>query len=133
VSEPLYEKSYRDEKVHYTLTVDQNRHGEVAFIGKSTIPGTEAFIAMAEELGDVVGDEKLVLIVDLSKMDGAPLRAQMMLGKWLMKNKDRFERIAVFGGKPSEMNLARGIMKIARMDRVGFFNSRDEVDGWLRG
>ena len=72
-------------------------------------------------------------LVDLRELHGVPIRSQFMLGKWLFGNKQRFARIAVFGGRAWEMRLARAIMTIAGMDRVGFFNTEAEATGWLKG
>ena len=66
-------------------------------------------------------------------IEGVPLRAQFLLGKWLLNNKQHFLRIAVFGGKPWEMNMGRAVAKIARFQNIGFFADEPASLAYLNG
>ena len=103
--------------------VDENMFSLVVFSGKGSMDGAREFLNMADEAIAFFGPEyKTKITADLRKLNGAPIRSQFLLGKWLLKNKRYVERIAVFGGRRIEMTIARAVMKIGRMHHVGFFN-----------
>ncbi len=72
-------------------------------------------------------------MLDLRKLDGVPLRAQFLLGKWLLGNKHLFYRIAVFGGKAWEMNFARAVAKVAGFKNIGFYDDEASSLRYLNG
>jgi hypothetical protein len=118
----------------FTLTVDSGHAARVAFWGKGSMEGARAFVDALDAMKRTrAGQPQMDAAVDLAKLSGSPIRSQLLIGKWLLTNASLFSRIAVFEGKPLEMNLARAIMKIARMDRVGFFHSRAEAESFLAG
>ena len=95
--------------------------------------GAREFLKMADEAIAFFGPEyKTKITADLRSLRGAPLRSQVLLGKWLLKNKRYVERIAVFGGKRVEMAIAKAVMKIARMTHVGFFNDELSARTFIR-
>ena len=85
--------------------------------------GVRAFVRMLDAAIAQIGREnKTRTLVDLRALHSSPIRAQVVLGKWLFKNREVVDRLAVFGGRPWEMKLARGIMALARVREVGFFD-----------
>ena len=130
----LYEKEWRDANGHFRMTVDKNNFGVTRFFGKGSMDGTRAFVVMLDESDAAVGTaDDIRAMVDLRELSGAPIRAQFILGKWLMNHKHRFYRIGVFGGKPWEMKLARAVAKIARFKNIGFFGDEKSTLEYLNG
>ncbi len=130
----VFEKDWREASGSFRMTLDQNHVGVTRFDGKGSMAGTRAFIAGLDEGNLMIGAASDVrALVDLSKLDGVPVRAQFMLGKWLLANKHRFYRIAVFGGKHWEMSVARAIAKIAGFQNIGFFDEENSSLGFLNG
>ncbi len=119
----LFENTWEEGSSRFRMSIDENHCAVVRFDGKGTMEGTKAFIASLDEGRAQIGDANDVrAIIDLSKLQGVPLRAQLMLGKWLLANKEQFYCIAVFGGKAWEMNFARAVAKIARFKNIGFYD-----------
>ncbi len=122
-SKILFEKKWAQGGAAVDFHVDENMFSLVVFSGKGSMDGAREFLKMADEAIAFFGPEyKTKITADLRKLNGAPIRSQFLLGKWLLKNKRYVERIAVFGGRRIEMTIARAVMKIGRMHHVGFFN-----------
>jgi len=114
------------------IAVDEVLRAVVYLSGKGSMGGARALIDVMEKIRDHLGHDKVfTAVVDLRELDGSPLRAQFLLGKWLFQRKAQLERVAIFGGKPFEMRLARAVMKIARMKNAGFFDTGDEAIRWM--
>lgn len=114
------------------MSIDVNHCAVVRFDGKGSMAGTKAFIASLNEGQAQLGDANDVrTIIDLSNLRGVPVRAQLLLGKWLLANKQYFHCIAVFGGKPWEMNFARTVAKIARFRNIGFYPDEEHSLSYL--
>ena len=119
----LFERHWAKGGAEVDFHVDEEMYSLVVFGGKGSIDGAKEFLKMADEAIAFFGPEYQTRITaDLRKLNGAPIRSQFLLGKWLLKNKRYVERIAVFGGRRIEMTIARAVMKIGRMHHVGFFN-----------
>ena len=119
----LFERHWAKGGAEVDFHVDEEMYSLVVFGGKGSIDGAKEFLKMADEAIAFLGPEYQTRITaDLRKLNGAPIRSQFLLGKWLLKNKRYVERIAVFGGRRIEMTIARAVMKIGRMHHVGFFN-----------
>ncbi len=128
----LYEKSWEEETGNFRMSIDENHCAVVRFHGKGSMAGTKAFIASLDEGRERIGEANDVrAIIDLSHLDGVPLRAQLKLGKWLLANKHQFHCIAVFGGKPWEMNFAKAVAQIARFKNIGFYESEERSVSYL--
>lgn len=129
----LFEKTFSDDRgAGFDLRVTEEGLSTTRFFGRGSLEITHAFIDALDEGIDVVPDELIVRgRVDMSELEGTPLRAQFLVGKWLLKNKQRFAKIAVFGARPWEAKVARAVMKIARMRNVGFFDTDREADDYL--
>jgi len=119
----LYEKEWSEPTGRFRMTLDKNHFAVTRFFGKGSMAGTRAFVEGLDASHAVVGDgvTDVRALCDLSQLSGAPVRAQYILGKWLIGHKHQFHAIAVFGGKPWEMTLARAIARIARFRNIGFF------------
>ncbi|MCB9766405.1 MAG: STAS/SEC14 domain-containing protein [Alphaproteobacteria bacterium] len=132
---PLFEETYQDDSVRFTVTLDEAFVFGVGFIGKGTIEGTHAFIRMVGACGDIATGRghKLRGTVDLSRMNGAPLRVQLILSKWLLGQRDAIDRVAVCGGGRFERKLAKAVTSAARLSSVRFFDGVAEAEGWVRG
>ncbi len=119
----LFERQWAKGGAEVDFHVDEHMFSLVIFSGKGSMDGAREFLKMADEAIEFFGPEyKTKITADLRKLNGAPIRSQFLLGKWLLKNKRYVERIAVFGGRRIEMTIARAVMKIGRMHHVGFFN-----------
>ena len=131
-NELLFDRQWSEPSGNFTMTVDQSHFGVTRMFGKGTMAGTRAFVEMLDESVTVVGEDVYVrALVDLRELTGSPLRSQILLGKWLLKNKHRFHRIAVFGGDPWEMKLARAIATLARFKNIGFYGDETPALSYL--
>jgi len=130
----LFERDWADGKGGtITYTIDGEYKARIVMGGKGTMDGTHAFVRMLDDAITELGrDKKVTTKIDLRNLRDSPVRAQFILGKWLFKNKDQVENLAIFGGKAWEMRLARLIMKIARMHRVGFFDTEPQALAFLK-
>ena len=115
------------------LRVDAQMRSHVVHIGKGSVAGTRAAIVMFEEVKALLGaDVRTVTLVDIRGLYDAPIRSQLILGKWLLKNKAQLKRLAVFGGHAWEMKLARALSKMAGLASVtGFFQREAEARAYL--
>ena len=119
----LFERHWARGGAQVDFHVDENMFSLVIFSGKGSMDGAREFLKMADEAIEFFGpDYQTKITADLRKLNGATIRSQFLLGKWLLKNKRYVSRIAVFGGRKIEMTIARAVMKIGRMHHVGFFN-----------
>ena len=105
----------------------------LGMVGKGSVEGARNFVARISEMHEAHPDaDPTIVAVDLSELHSSPVRAQIIIGRWLLQNRHLVGRIGVFEGAPLEMKLARALMKMARMREVGFFESRDEAFAFLR-
>ena len=138
VMQPLgptrYTNRYDDPGVgSFTVVVDSDEVFYVTIRGKGTVKGTRALVAMFDEVATLrEGDETLDVFMDLTALSKTPLRAQAILGKWLLKNHGLVRRIAMVGAKAWERKLAQAVLKVARFDRAAFFKGAMEAQRWLR-
>jgi hypothetical protein len=123
----LAEREWREPGQVIHITTDEAYRTVVVFDGKGSMSGTKALMDLVESLRDQLGHHiRITVLVDLRRLDGVPLRAQFVLGRWLIARRRDIERIAVFGGKPLEMGLARAAMTVAGMADTAFFGQRLE-------
>ena len=107
--------------------VDAMLRSVVVFDGKGTMAGARALVTMVDDLRAELGEGKVLsALVDMRKLDGAPLRAQFLLGKWLLGTRKTIDKVAMFGGSPFDMGLARAVMTIAGMGKKAHFGQRRE-------
>lgn len=118
----------------FTLTLNDSLLLHIVLAGKGTAHGVEILLGHLEEMEQTLApDERIDALIDLTALNGAPLRAQLRLGKWLLARRERANRIAIFGGKPIEIAVARAVMKIARMHHVSFSAHESEARAFLGG
>lgn len=114
----LYDRTWENPHGNggFRMTVCDANRGVIRSFGKGTMDGARAIVAhFNEALGLLGGDTKFTGLVDLRQLSGSPLRAQFVLGKWLVTHKALFERVGIYGGKPLEARMARAIIRMARM------------------
>ncbi len=120
----LAERTWAEPGQRIDITVDDAHRAVVVFDGKGSMPGARALIELIDAIRDELGHEiRISALVDMRRLDGAPLRAQFLIGKWLLTRKKQIAKVAVFGGKPFEMGVARAVMKIAGMGQQAFFGN----------
>ncbi len=106
----------------FDLYVDSAHRALMVTEGKGTMAGARASIATLEEgLATLGQSPPFTGIVDVRDVTGSPLRAQVTLGRWLLRHRHVFGRIAVLGAAPWEARLGHAIAHIARMQaKVSF-------------
>lgn len=128
----LFEHTHEGEKSSFVAEMGDDRLLTVAFSGTGEMSTTRAFVETMDKLVATHGSGGPIrFAMDLREFEKSPLRAQVMLGRWLMSNKTAFSKIAVFGGKPAEIKMATGIGKIAGFDALGAFATKVEADAFL--
>lgn len=129
----IFERRFEDARGWFECYVDHRYWSVARFHGHGSMDGARAAVAALDDAVRVLGasGHPVYALADLSDLQGTPIRAQFTLGKWLFRHKRHFARIAIFGGRPWEMHLAKAIMTIARMDRVSFFDAEGPATAWL--
>lgn len=118
------ERDWRETNQVIRIRVDDQHRTDVVFDGKGSMEGARALIALVDKIRDELGHHVMIsTIVDMRRLDGAPLRAQFLIGKWLLSRKKQIDKVAVFGGKPFEMGIARAVMTIAGMGSKAWFGN----------
>jgi hypothetical protein len=123
----LLQENYKDQNVHFTLSLAETGLLHVSFTGKGSNPGTRRFISLVEEGIAIEGTGSLQVLMDMRELTSVPLRSQVMMGKWLMAIKGRLGKVAVVGGG----SVARGLARTAGMKQVRFFQGIAEAEEWL--
>lgn len=105
----------------------------VVFHGQGSVEGAHAICRLIDEIRDELGHDKVIsALVDMRRIYSAPLRAQAIIGRWLLSRKQQIAKIAVFGGGRLEMAVAKAVMTIAGMGQKATFGARvDEAIGFL--
>ena len=129
-----YSNRYEDPGVGwFTVVLDADRVLFTTVDGKGTVVGTRALVAMYDEVSAMrVDGETVDAFMDLRAFSKTPLRAQAIMGKWLIKHRHQIDRIALVGAKPWERKIAQAVLKFARFDRAAFFETPEEAGTWLR-
>jgi hypothetical protein len=131
-SDLTFERTYRDSRIHIRMILENSHRLRVTFIGKGTNDGTRVMMRYFDEvIGRMGAASQVCGLMDLRQLSKSPILSQVMLGKWLLKNKDRVKKIAIFGAKPWERRISKAIMKLARMERADFFKSEPDAMAWL--
>ena len=131
--ELIFEARQETADAWYSLSVRADYRCFLVLSGKGTMEGARAIVEMLDRAEIELGDDIPLILgaIDLSLLRGGPLRAQSVLGRWLLGHRHKFKRIAIFEGRPFEMKLGRLTMKVARFHKVGFFDRRDDALRWL--
>ena len=133
--EPLrYSNRYDDPGVGwFTVVLDADRILTTTINGTGTVHGTRALVAMYDEISSKrEGDEVVDSVMDLRGLSKTPLRAQAIMGKWLLKHRHEIDRVAMVGAKPWERKVAQAVLKVARFERAAFFETLAQASAWLR-
>lgn len=125
-------RDFREPGQVVRVAIDAEHRVFVHFNGRGSTEGARAVTAMMDVVRDELGhDTVFEAIVDMRDLDGAPLRAQFIIGRWLLGRKKQISKVAIFGGKPFEMKVARAVMTVARMHNAHFCDHLDEAMRWL--
>lgn len=128
----LFHRELRDGNSGYDLRLCEGWEVYLTLRGKGSVENAAKPLASLDELDRTFADSPPVACaIDLSSAENAPLRVQLMLGQWLLKKRHRIHKMAVFGGPPLPMKIARAVCTIARMEQVAFLDSRGEALGFL--
>lgn len=114
------------EGVPSTVEVEVDALGRmrVVFDGRGSVGGAQALCELIDAVRDEVGHGRTIhALVDMRRAGPAPLRAQLIVGRWLLGRKKQIARIAVFGGGKAEMALARAVVTLAGMGGQAFFGA----------
>jgi hypothetical protein len=134
MTEPLFQRNYRDHKTWFTAEAHDPYRIVVRFYGRGTVPGTHAFLAVIDEaiteFPDALPKSALLDVSDLRK---TPLRSQIIMGHWLLTKKQLIGHVALVGARAWERTIAKAVMKLARMNRIDFFKTEDAAIRWLDG
>ena len=120
----LVDRTWTEPGQSIHLTLDADHRGVIVFNGKGTMAGAQALIDLIDGLRAELGHDLVIsALVDMRRLEGAPLRAQFLLGKWLLTRKKQISKVAIFGGKPIEMGIARAVMTISGMGQKAHFGN----------
>lgn len=133
--EPIrYSNRYDDPGVGwFTVVLDADRILHTTVHGKGSVKGTRAIVRMFDEVAELrAPGETVDAFMDLTGLSKTPLRAQAILGKWLLAHHKDIDRVALVGARPWERKVAQAVLKLARFRRASFFETRQEATRWLR-
>lgn len=132
MSEPIFEREYRDHKTWFTAQAVDPYRIVVRFHGRGTVEGTQAFLRVIDEAIEAYPDElPKCALLDVSDLQKTPLRSQIIMGHWLLTKKHLIGHVALLGARRWERAIAKAVMKIARMNRIDFFKTEGAATQWL--
>ncbi|MCB9728731.1 MAG: hypothetical protein H6744_17495 [Deltaproteobacteria bacterium] len=130
--ELLFHRVYDDGDVRIEVGIDTAYNSIATLAGRGTVKGAKALTRMLDDASEQLGrHNRTRSLVSLEALHDSPIRSQLVLGKWLFQNRQLVDAIAVYGGKPWEMKLARAVMQIAQLQNAGFFQTRPEAEAFL--
>ncbi len=130
-ADALLERHYDDGESAYDARLDAAGDLHLTVRGRGTMGGMHDmmdFFAAAEK---AVAGRPARVYYDLTHARGAPLRAQLVFGKWFFTRRKFVRRAAIVGAGPVERRLATAVCAFARIDRVRFFEQESEGRAWL--
>lgn len=128
----LVHRTHDDGTSRMDLSLDADHRLVVRFEGKGTMPGTHAFVDGLHAAFDAAGPAGRVDgLIDLSALNGTPLRAQFVTIKGLMGHRKQIGRVAIVGAKKMERRLASAILKAVRIASMRFSDREDEARAFL--
>ena len=117
----------------FTAVIDNANLCFIVLHGRATLGGAKALVASFNEMANLrQGAETVDVLMDLSGLTKTPLRAQALLGKWLISNRSLVGRVAIFGAKTWEHRVSKAVFRFARFEATGLFRTREEAARWLR-
>lgn len=123
------EEEYNDNKVHFTVACTTEGTLTAVFTGSGSDTGTRTFIAIVEKaLVNFPGT--LCVLMDLRNQTSVPFTTQLRMGKWLLKIKDKVQKIAILGGGKTAQIVSRG----ANLQQIRFFSNTEEnlIETWFQ-
>jgi hypothetical protein len=115
----------------FNMEARRNGHIYIKF-GPGSIPAVMALIDGWEHIWKTLDQEqKVIIVADMTEATQASLRVQYLIGKWLLKNKSRLRRIAVYGAGVVQVAIVQGVMSLARIKLVRFFTKKDSALQWI--
>ncbi|MBT9560230.1 MAG: hypothetical protein IV100_29645 [Myxococcales bacterium] len=121
---------YDDRKVRIEFRLyrlgDATR-AKVTVSGSGTMEGAHALVAFLDKAVAKATADKTSAMVFLAAVESTPIRAQFLLGKWLIGNKQRVGQVSVVGAKAWERKLASAVAAIANFKHIAFHET--EVAG----
>ena len=129
----LFDEQYSDSSVRFTVSLDADLVVRVAFHGKGTNPGTDAFVDKMTRCVEIARGRsgKLKGSIDLSNLRGAPMMAQLTLTRWIVGVRDALGRFAIVGSGRVERAIAKAVAKAARADNVLFTEDAAEAERFI--
>jgi len=128
----VLERSYQDDLVRFTVTLDGDDETVVVVRGKGSMPGAHAMLGYLDEaMARLSGARPARFFFDVTGVRGAPLRSQLMFGKWFYRHRKQVTRGVVVGAGPVERRLATAVCSIAGVRNVRFFERAEEARAWL--
>jgi len=127
----VFARDYDDGTVRFTFCLEGDR-ASVEVFGKGTLPGSEAMIGFLDEAVATVGAARpFQIYVDLSRVRGAPLRAQWLFGRWFVSHRKYIGAAAIAGAGPVERRIASAVCAMARFKTMRFFEHPVDARKWL--
>ncbi len=128
----LFHRVYDDGEVRIEVGIDPGYNTTATLAGRGTVRGAKALCEMLDDAANRLGrHNRTRSLVSLEALHDSQIRGQLILGRWLFKNRSLVDAIAVYGGKPWEMRLARAAMQIAQVSSAGFFQTHGEAKRFL--
>jgi hypothetical protein len=128
---PALERHYDDGEVSFDGRLDAGGDVQVTVRGHGNLPGARAMIAFLDEVASHLGGGRSARIhYDISRVHGAPLRAQILFAKWFVSHRRVVSRVAIVGAGPVERRVAA--IASAGFGNLRFFERDAEARAWLR-
>ena len=128
----LYEKIYKDEKIFIEASMDFSYHMNFRFTGRGSSKSVVVFIDMLTKMHEKIPvGETADSVLDCLEYGRTPLLSQIRIGKWLLQNQQKTGRISIVGAKPLEVKIAKAIMRMTSINRIGFFATNQAAHDWL--
>ena len=131
---PRLQRRYDDGQVCFVVTADASDQVSIVVRGRGTLAGAERMIEYLDEAIAVAGPgRQLRWFFDVAHVRGAPLRSQVLFGRWLFGQRRAVRRAVVFGAAPWERRLATVACKVGGFDAFRFFDEHHAADArrWL--
>lgn len=131
MTDPRYRNEYRTPTNLIECICADDWRTMVRISGIGTVDGAHVLVEMLDDIMALDPSRTGASIMDVSGVTKTPVRVQFVLGKWLLKNRKRVERVALVGAKPWEQKLAKAVMRIARFDHVAILETIPEALAFL--
>lgn len=128
----LVERDYDDGAARWRGRLDSGHRLDVHVTGKGTMPGAHAMVAFLDEVVAALGEGGTARFhYDITGVRGAPLRAQLLFGRWFMRHRAIVERGAIVSTSAFERGFASAVCGIAGVRNVRFFERDADARAWL--